>query len=103
MVPSKLRQKILNELHQGHSGIVRMKALARSQVWWPGLDEDITKMVKGCVECQSVKHLPAKAPLHPWAWPTSPWERIHVDFLGPFLCCCEVELSEQLPACQTCH
>ena len=85
VVPSKLRQKILNELHQGHSGIVRMKALARSHVWWPGLDEDITNMVKECVECQSVKHLPAKAPLHPWAWPTSPWERIHVDFLGPFL------------------
>ena len=85
VVPSKLRQKILNELHKGHSGIVRMKALARSHVWWPGLDEDITNMVKGCVECQSVKHLPAKAPLHPWAWPTSPWEQIHVDFLGPFL------------------
>ena len=85
MVPSNLRQKILKELYQGYSGIVQMKALARSHVWWPGLDEDITNMVKGCVECQSVKHLPAKAPLHPWAWPTSPWERIHVDFLGPFL------------------
>ena len=24
-----------------------------------------------------------KAPLHPWAWPTLPWQRIHVDFAGP--------------------
>ena len=62
-----------------------MKALARSYIWWPGLDDDITNMVKGCVECQSVRNLPAKAPLHPWAWSTSPWERLHVDFLGPFL------------------
>ena len=31
----------------------------------------------------AVKHAPAKAPLHPWAWPTAPWERIHVDFAGP--------------------
>ena len=62
-----------------------MKALARSHVWWPGLDDDIANMVKGCIECQSVRNLPVKAPLHLWAWPTSPWERVHVDFLGPFL------------------
>ena len=85
IIPLKLRQKVLEELHQGHFGIVKMKALARSYVWWPGLDEDIAGVVKGCTECQSVRHLPAKAPLHPWVWPTSPWERVHVDFLGPFL------------------
>ena len=56
VVPLKLRQKILNELHQGHSGIVRMKAL----------DDDIANMVKGCTEYQSVRNLPVKAPLHPW-------------------------------------
>ena len=27
--------------------------------------------------------MPAKAPLHPWAWPGLSWERIHVDFAGP--------------------
>ena len=73
IVPLKLRTKILAELHQSHCGIVRMKALARNYVWWPGLDEDITNMVKGCAECQAVQHLLAKAPLHPWAWPTAPW------------------------------
>ena len=62
-----------------------MKALARSYVWWPGLDDDIANMVKGCAECQPVQHLLAKAPLHPWAWPTAPRERIYVDFFGPFL------------------
>ena len=37
-----------------------------------------------CVPCQSVKQAPAVAPLHPWIWPTSPWQRIHIDFAGPF-------------------
>ena len=23
-------------------------------------------------------------PLHPWSWPPRPWQRIHLDFLGPF-------------------
>ena len=27
----------------------------------------------------------AKAPLHPWTWPNRPWQRLHVDFAGPFL------------------
>ena len=62
-----------------------MKALARSYVWWPGLDEDIANMVKSGAACQSVRSLPAKASLHPWVWHTFPWECIHVDFCGPFL------------------
>jgi len=59
-----------------------MKALAGSYVWWPGLDDDI---MKGFAEYQSVQILLAKAPLYPWVWPTSPWQRIYVDFLRPFL------------------
>ena len=85
IVPLKLRSKILDELHKGHCGIVRMKALSRSYVWWPGLDEEISKVVKECAGCQSVHTLPAKAPLYPWAWTTSPWQRIHVYFFGPIL------------------
>ena len=29
--------------------------------------------------------MPATAPLHPWEWPSSPWERVHIDSAGPFL------------------
>lgn len=84
VVPSKLQQQVLPELHQGHPGIVRMKNLARSYVWWPGLDSDIEGLVMSCSQCQTVKSAPPKAPLHPWVWPSRPWERIHVDFAGPF-------------------
>ena len=24
------------------------------------------------------------APLHPWTWPAKPWQRINIDFAGPF-------------------
>lgn len=33
----------------------------------------------------AVKQAPAKAPLHPWTWPSRPWQRIHADFAGPFI------------------
>ena len=85
VVPSKLRTRVLAELHQGHPGVVRMKALARSHVWWPELEGDVAEQAKACPTCQAVKIAPAKAPLHPWVWPTVPWQRIHLDFAGPFM------------------
>ena len=41
IVPEKLRGRVLEELHRGHPGIVRMKSLARSHVWWPNLDSQV--------------------------------------------------------------
>ena len=84
IIPQKLRGDILKELHQNHPGVTRMKALARSYLWWPKLDKHLEDMVKSCTSCQSVKEAPPVAPLHPWIWPTKPWERIHVDFAGPY-------------------
>lgn len=40
IVPLQL-EKMLNTLHKGHVGVVRMKALARSHVWWSGVDIDV--------------------------------------------------------------
>ena len=60
-----------------------MKAIARSYVWWPGFNGDLETLVKSCPKCQSCRSAPAVAPLHPWLWPTQPWQRIHVDFAGP--------------------
>ena len=84
IIPEKYRRQVLDELHLGHSGMSRMKALARSYVWWPEMDEDIKNMVKACLPCQSVKSSPPAAPLHPWLWPSKPWSRVHIDFAGPF-------------------
>ncbi len=85
IIPKQFRARILEELHTGHPGIVRMKSLARFHVWWPGLDKDIADNVHDCVPCQSVRNKPAQAPLQPWQWPKRPWQRIHVDFAGPFM------------------
>ena len=83
IIPTKLRPQVLAELHSGHPGIVRMKGLARSRVWWPGLAKQVEQEVHGCHACQSHQNTPAPAPLHPWPWPKQPWARIHVDFAGP--------------------
>ena len=84
VIPSKLRVPVLEELHQGHLGIVKMKGVARSLVWWPGIDQAIEQLAKGCSDCTLIQNLPPLSPLHPWIWPTKPWQRVHIDFAGPF-------------------
>ncbi|XP_066511013.1 uncharacterized protein K02A2.6 [Hoplias malabaricus] len=83
IIPHKLRRPVLKELHSGHCGIVRMKELARSYFWWPGLDREIEETAKSCPSCQSVRNMPSPSPLHPWEWPANPWQRVHLDFAGP--------------------
>ena len=38
----------MEELHEIHLGICRMKALARSYVWWPKMDADLEQKVRQC-------------------------------------------------------
>ena len=60
VVPAAGRQIVLQQLHDTHPGINRMKSLARSYVWWPGLDADIQSTVQKCDVCQSNKGNPQK-------------------------------------------
>jgi len=85
VIPKALRAKLLNELHSCHSGIVRMKSLARQYIWWPGIDEEIENICKSCTTCAVNQPNPTSAPLHPWQFPDQPWERLHADLAGPFL------------------
>ena len=84
VIPPPGREAVLQELHEGHPGITRMKSLARMYVWWPGISADIEKSVRLCHDCQQVQSSPPLAPLHLWKWPTRPWARLHLDFAGPF-------------------
>lgn len=80
VIPNKHQQSIVSELHISHPGIVRMKEVARSFVWWPGMDQEIEQLVRQCSTCQKVRNVPAVAPLMPWIWPSKPWTRVHADF-----------------------
>ena len=85
LVPKKLQPAVLEMLHEGHTGVVRVKQIARSHVWWPCIDKDIENLVKACTSCQQDQRAPVAAPLHPWIWPSKPWVRVHLDFAGPFM------------------
>ena len=48
IIPPKGRHTLLDELHETHLGIVKIKTVARSYLRWPGLDTEIEMRVKDC-------------------------------------------------------
>ena len=82
IVPSVGHPIILNQLHECHPGVNRMKSLARCYVWWLKIDSDIESTVQSCKNCQLNRSAPPRAPLHPWEYP---WACLHIDHAGPYL------------------
>ena len=80
VIPPKFRDRLLEELHQEHTGVVRMKGVARSYFWYPKLDADIENLVKCCETCLRMRNDPPKVPFVPWSNARRPFERVHIDF-----------------------
>ncbi|XP_055633543.1 uncharacterized protein K02A2.6-like [Toxorhynchites rutilus septentrionalis] len=83
VVPKSLQKRILKQVHQGHPGIERAKAIARGIVFWPTIDEDITNYVRRCPSCANAAKSPPHAQPQPWPRDEGPWQRLHIDFAGP--------------------
>lgn len=63
------RERVLRELHALHFGIVKMKMLARSYVWWPNIDSDIENVSAACKVCVQERKKSPSVPLIPWSYP----------------------------------
>ncbi|XP_062557640.1 uncharacterized protein K02A2.6-like [Armigeres subalbatus] len=83
VIPTVFRKRCLHQLHKGHPGIQRMKSIARSFVYWPGLDDEIVSFVKACRQCALAVRSPPKAEPESWRPTTAPWQRVHADYACP--------------------
>ncbi|XP_054723056.1 uncharacterized protein K02A2.6-like [Uloborus diversus] len=81
-IPPKFKRFIIDELHAAHQGIVAIKSLARSYVWWPSIDSDLEAKVRECAICQQNASAPPAKQVS-WPVPDQSWERIHIDHAGP--------------------
>ena len=81
--PKSLRNDVLEILHSSHWGVVKVKQLARRYVWWPSLNADIEKLIQSCEICKQCSSAPQQFYTE-WPKTDSPWERLHLDFAGPF-------------------
>lgn len=55
VIPCCFKEYVLNCLHEGHIGIVRMKSIARGAVWWLNIDRDIENLARSCLVCQQLE------------------------------------------------
>ena len=72
------------DLHGSHAGINKAMDLARTCVYWPGMEADITDYIKRCLTCIKISNLPVEM-LQPHEVPPRPWVKIGVDFFQDHL------------------
>ncbi len=83
VIPEKLRPEVLRLAHEGHQGIVKMKARLGTKVWWPKMDLDAEKICKSCHGCQVVGEFPHPEPVQCTMLPSGPWQDLALDLMGP--------------------
>ena len=79
VIPHKLKSCVMDRLHEAHTGIVAMKSVARMSVWWPSIDLDIERTVRGCIDCNEHQPKTCESPLVLWNNTGKPWDRVHID------------------------
>ena len=76
VIPAKKHEAILKLLHEGQLGLNKCKLHAKDNVYWPGLNDQLEKLVLNCKLCLKYSHSKCKqepslslvqeVPLHPW-------------------------------------
>ena len=69
----------------GHPGINRTEETIAQHLWWPGMRDQITKVVATCASCQRNKRRQKKYGfLPPKIAEATPWDKLCIDLIGPY-------------------
>lgn len=81
IIPSSLQYAYLERIHEGHQGITRCQQRARASIYWPGINNDIERIVTKCFSCQKHQPLQPKEPLESVVpdVPNIPWHTLSTD------------------------
>ena len=60
IIPTSCRDSIMEDLHKSHEGINKAMSLARTCVYWPGMEDDVTNYIKRCLMCIDSSNLPVE-------------------------------------------
>ena len=76
VIPAKKHEAILKLIHEGHLGLNKCKLCTKETVYWPGLNDQLEKLVLNCELCLKYSHFKCKqetslplgqeVPLYPW-------------------------------------
>ena len=84
VIPQSLRDMAVSIAHEGHQGMARTKAMIRSKVWFPGINERVEQTIHKCLACQSAYSKPGPFELLRMSdLPPGAWQNLSMDFCGP--------------------
>ena len=85
LVPQPWRRTVFDSLHGlSHPGIRATQKLITSRFVWPGINSDIRRWTRSCVQCQRAKiQKHTTTPLSSFPTPDARFDVIHIDLVGP--------------------
>lgn len=81
IVPTVLRQCMLNVIHESHLGVVKCKSRARQILYWPNINNDVERFVLSCKICEKYRFDNGKEPLLMHEKAKRPWQFVYSDIL----------------------
>ena len=80
IVPTSLRNEVLEVLHAANQGVTSMNNLAQTAVYWPGITTDIERTRRACRDCHTIAPSQAKTPPIEPMIPETPFEAVVADY-----------------------
>ena len=82
VIPEGMREGILKQIHEGHLGFNKCQMRAKETVYWPGLNDQLEKLILNCQLCLKYsksknKSVPPTALGH--EVPVVPWSKVATD------------------------
>ena len=60
IIPTALKQQVLDQLHTNHTGIEKIKLLAHESIYWVDINTDIEKHIQNCTMCLEFQQMQPK-------------------------------------------
>ena len=79
VIPTSLRQPVLDQLHTNHMGIEKTKLLACKSVYWSSINADIKKYIKTVLPTLNINRHILKEKIIHHNIPLRPWEVLGTD------------------------
>ena len=85
LVPESWRRTVFDSLHGlSHPGIRATQKLITLRFVWPGINTDVRRWTRACIQCQRAKiQRHTTSPLSTFPKPDARFSVIHIDLVGP--------------------
>ena len=79
IIPKQLRTQVIRNLHAANQGATSMLARARTSVYWPGMDKDISDHIASCQSCREIAPSKPNEPMINSVPPEYPFQKVAAD------------------------